>query len=136
MGLRTKKRSLGGHGARAYYTEHPRPALMALEHDLSPSDEEALLVEGEGYFRKRPPKGGRKFCFSPRHPYDFDPNAILAIRSVVDDLRPEWVKEIKEAARMSNDPRWIAAWCEMSVQVVVAILGMLRERGEITGSPE
>lgn len=132
MSLRTKKRSLGGHGAQAYYTEHPRPALMALEHDLCPTDEEALLIEGEGYFRKRPPKGGRRFCFAPRTPYDFDPTAVEAIRSVIDELRPEWVEEVKGACRISADPYWIGAYLDISPHAVYAIVKNLLGRGEIS----
>jgi hypothetical protein len=59
---------------------------------------------------------------------------IDAIHSVVEDLRPSWVGEVKEAARISNRPRWIADWCELSEQVVVAILMNLEARGELPDS--
>ncbi len=131
MGLRTKKRNLGGHGARAYYTEHPRPALMALEHGLSPAEEEALLVEGEGYYRKRPPKGGRRFSFEPRTPYDFDPTAVEAMRSVIDELRPEWVEQVRDACRISADPYWLGAYLDMSPCAVYAIVKNFIQRGEL-----
>ena len=134
MSLRVKQRRLGGNGVEAYYTEHPRPATLAVEPDLLPYQREAREVVGAGYYRK-PPKGGRKFCFKPRWEHDFDPAAINAIRCVVDEMKPSWVWEVREAARMSNSTRWIADWCELSEQVVVAILGMLRERGEV-GPPE
>ena len=84
-----------------------------------------------GYTR-RPPKDGRKFCFEPRWEHDFDPAAVEAIRSVIDDLRPSWVSEVKEATKLSNRPRWIADWCELSEQVVVAIILNLRARGELS----
>ena len=103
---------------------------MAVRTDMDPADRECLEVEAHGYTR-RPPKGCEKFCFTPRHPYDFDPNAIAAIRCVVEDIRPEWTEEVKDAARISNEPRWIAAWCELSVNVVVAILMNLGARNEL-----
>lgn len=130
--LKVKERELGGNGAEAYYTEYPR-ALLAIQPGLMPHQRDAREVEGHGYYR-RPPKGGRKFCFAPRAAYDLDPAALNAIRCVVDDHAPSWVEEVKDAARMSNNPRWIADWCEMSVQVVVAILLNLKERGELPES--
>ena len=130
MQLRVKQRDLGGDGLEAYYTEHPRPATLAVDPDLLPFQREAREVEARGYGKRRP-RDGRKFCFAPRWEHDFDPAAVEAIRSVIDDLRPSWVSEVKEAARLSNRPRWIADWCELSEQVVVAILMNLKARGEL-----
>lgn len=134
--LRIRRRRLGGNGAEAYYTEHPRPAVLALEPGIHATAAKARVVEAEGYVRKRPPKGGRRFCFTPRHAYDFDSTAINAIRSVIDEIRPSWVSEVKEACRISNDPRWIAAYCEMSPQLVIAILLNLDARDELPEDAE
>ena len=65
---------------------------------------------------------------------DLDPNAILAIRSVIEDLRPGWVEEVRDACRIANHPRVIAAWCDLSVAVVVAIIENLKARGELPES--
>ena len=130
MPLRVREHDLGGNNLEAYYTEHPSPATLAVQPGLAPRVREAREVEGHGYYR-RPPKGGRKFCFGPRWRHDYDVGAINAIRCVIDDLKPEWVAEVREAARMSNETRWIAAWCELSEQVVVAILENLKDRGEL-----
>lgn len=134
--LKIRKRSLGGNDAEAYYTEHPRPALLALEPGIDPAAARARVVEAEGYVRKRPPKGGRRFCFAPRHTYDYDSTAINAIRSVIDEIRPCWVSEVRDACRISNDPRWIAAYCEMSPQLVIAILLNLDARDELPEEAE
>lgn len=120
--LHKQRRNLGGNGAESYFTAHTEPDTVAIDSDLDPAVAEGREVEAEGYHRKRPPKGGRKWGFRQKHPYDFDPNAINSIRCVIDELRPSWVEEVRDAARISNDPRWIAAWCEISPQVVVAIL--------------
>lgn len=130
MRLRIKKHDLGDEGLEAYYTEHPWPSTLAIHAELSPHQRAARELEGLGYLR-RPPKDGRKFCYAPRSAHDYDPMALNAIRCVVDDHAPAWVREVKEAARMSNDPRWIAAWCELSTQVVVAILLNLESRNEL-----
>lgn len=131
MGLRVRDYDLGGNGLEAYYTEHPRPAVLAVQPGLPRALREARRVEGEGYYRKRSPKGGRKFCFEVRDVADLDPNAVLAIRSVIEELRPEWVDEVREACRIFNHPRLIADWCELSIAAVVAIIGILEARGEV-----
>lgn len=120
---------LGEPDLEAYYTEFPVSA-MAIQPDLQNTTREARELEAHGYYR-RPPRSGRKFCFAPRHAYDFDDVAIGALRSVVDDLQPSWVEEVREATRISNDTRWIAAWCELSPNVVVAIIENLKARGEL-----
>lgn len=130
MPLIIREHEFPGNDLEAYYTEHPHPATLAVQRGLPHHARRAREVEGYGYYR-RPPKGGRKFCFRPRWEHDFDPNALEAIRGVVEDLQPGWVEEVKEAARMSNRPRWIADWCELSEQVVVAILMNLKARGEL-----
>lgn len=129
--MKVRLLNLGGNGAESYYTSHTDPDVVAIETELDPTLQEGREIEAEGYHTKRPPKGGRKWGFCQRHPHDFDPNAINAIRSVIDDLRPSWVAEVKDAARMSNDPRWIAAWCDISPHVVVAVLLNLDSRGEL-----
>lgn len=93
-------------------------------------------LQAEGYHRRRIPKGGRSTMFHSSRPEDLDRNAVLAIRCVVEDVAPEWVAEVREAARMSNDSRVIAAFCEISVAVVVAILEILDARGELPADEE
>lgn len=121
-----------GKGVDAFYFHDPDYGIqaMAVRTDLDLPDRDSLEVEARGYCR-RPPKRGEKFCLTPRHPYDFDPNAIAAIRCVVEEIRPGWTKEVKDAARISNDTRWIAAWCELSPNAVVAIIENLKARGEL-----
>ena len=131
QGPRIEEWDLGSNHVEAYYTEYPYSA-MAIQPDLRNSTKQARELEAHGYYR-RPPRSGRKFCFAPRHAHDFDDVAIGALRSVVDDLQPSWVEEVKDATRMSNDVRWIAAWCELSPNVVVAIIENLKARGELPG---
>ena len=128
-GPRIEEFYLGEPDLGAYYTEFPVSA-MAIQPDLQNITREARELEAHGYHR-RPPRSGRKFCFAPRDPYDFDEVAVNALRSVVDDLQPSWVEEVREATRISNDTRWIAAWCELSPNVVVAIIENLKARGEL-----
>lgn len=121
-----------GEGVDGFYFHDSDYGIqaMAIRPELDLPDRASLEVEARGYCR-RPPKRGEKFCLTPRDPYDFDPNAIAAIRCVVEEIRPEWTAEVKDAAQISSDVRWIAAWCELSPNVVVAIVENLRVRGEL-----
>lgn len=130
--LETIEFDLGGEVAAYYFADHDEDiAGLAIDPALPTPAKLACQVEGIAYHTRRPPKGGRKFMLEARDAEDLDPNAILAIRSVIEDLRPGWVEEVKDACRISNHPRVIANWCEMSVAVVVAIIETLKARGEL-----
>lgn len=47
-------------------------------------------------------------------------------------MEPAWIEAVKDACRVSNNTRVIAAWCELPVQVVLAVLALLEAKGEIT----
>lgn len=132
--LRIDERNFNNKLLEAYYTEHPRPAGMAIQHSLPVSAKRAREIEAHGYF-KRPPTSGRKFCFTPRELEDVDPVSVRAIRSVIEDLEPGWIDSIKAACLISNEPRVIAAWSDIPLQVVVAILSLLEAKGELPQDP-
>ncbi len=124
---------LGGGRLEAFYTEDPGPA-MAIQIGLDEPARQMRELEAYGYC-VRPPRRDR-FCLRPRSMREVDGLSVAAIRRVVDRMRPEWVEEVREACRMSPDPRWIAAWCELRVEVVMAALLNLRERGELVTADE
>ena len=80
---------------------------------------------------ERPPRHGAKYSFRPASPDDVDGVTVNAIRRVVDRMAPLDVELVKDARRISGDPRWIAAYCDIDYQEVVAVLANLnqRERG-------
>lgn len=104
---------------------------MAVDPEAPERAKQAFEAEARAYHTVRPPKGGRKFMLEAYDVCDLDPNAVLAIRSVLDDLQPGWVEEVRDACRIANHPRVIAAWCDLSVAVVMAILMNLAARGEL-----
>lgn len=106
-------------------------AAVAVNPELPEPAKQACELQAKGLNERRPPKGGRRFMLEAQDVEDLDPNAVLAIRSVIEDLRPGWVAEVKEACRLANHPRVIADWCDMSIAVVVAIIDILKARGEI-----
>ena len=130
MGLAVRDFDLGDGDVEGYFLDRGEWAAMAIQKGLPDTLRRARELEARGYWL-RPPRQRRKFCLKPGHPHDYDEQAINAIRCVIDELQPSWVSEVKEAARMSGDPRWIAAWCELSLHAVVAILLNLEGRGEL-----
>lgn len=118
----------------AAYTEHPIPAGMAIRHDLRRSSKRAREVEAHGHYR-RPPLTGRKFCYPCGSLEEVDLVSVNAVRRTVDEMEPEWVEAVKDAARMFNQPDLIRGWLEeewgLDLQIVVAILMNLEARGEL-----
>lgn len=130
--LKVIEHSLGGNGVGGYfYTDHSTCAGVAIEPESPEAAKIAYEVEAHAYNTKRPPKGGRKFMLEARELDELDPNAILALRCVIEDFQPGWVEEVKDACRMSNSVRWIADWCELSLAATQAIIENLKARGEI-----
>lgn len=125
-----------GEGVDGYFFADPdlRVAAVAVNPDLPAPAKQACEIHARGLNGRRPPRGGRRFMLEAREVEDLDPNAVLAIRCVIEDLRPGWVAEVKEACRFANHPRVIADWCDMSIAVVVAIIDILKARGEIPRS--
>ena len=68
------------------------------------------------------------FCLATSDPVRVPAAILLAIRSVVEEMEPGWVAVVDGARRYADDPRVLAAWCEMPVQAVMACLEILRER--------
>jgi hypothetical protein len=131
MGLRIRTRNLGGFPVEAFYSEFTDEPSMTIQSGLSYAGKRARELEGHGYYQ-RPPMWGRKLCMSARTEEQVDYGTIRALRRVVDDMEPGWVDAVKDACRIANDPRIIAAWCELPLQVVVAILAQLEARGDLT----
>jgi hypothetical protein len=113
-----------------FYTEHPKPAGLAVRPMLAVDDVEALRVEAEGYLR-RPPRTGDKFCYEPDSLEDMNRERIMACRRTVEQERPDWVEAIKDAARIANDTIFIIAYSCVPPYPAVAILENLRDRGEL-----
>lgn len=109
-------------------------AALALSPDAPEPAKQAAIVQGHGHASKRPPKDNWQFILDDRNVEDLDPNAILTIRSCIEELQPFWVEEVKDACRIANHPRVIADWCELSLAAVVAIIDNLKARGEIPQS--
>lgn len=123
----------------AAYTEHPRPAGMAIQKGLRCSSKRAREIEAHGHYR-RPPLSGRKFCYACGSIEEVDLVSVNAVRRTVDDMEPAWVEAVKDAARMFNTPDLIKGWLEddwgLDLQVIVAILMNLDARGELPDGQE
>ncbi|WP_273845458.1 hypothetical protein [Rubrobacter calidifluminis] len=132
MELRVEEFDVGPSADGYFFVDHSDDlAALAVNPELPSFVKRSCEIQAHGHLKKRPPKGGRRFIVEVEEPEDLDPNAILAIRSVIEDLQPGWVEEVKEACRLANHPRVIAGWCELSLSVVVAIIENLKARGEL-----
>lgn len=103
---------------------------MAIQTGLPHASERAREIEGHGYDR-RPPRAGRKFCLAAYSEEHVDWGTVRALRPVIEGMEPEWVVSVKDACRISGNERVIAAWCELPLQAVVAILLNLEAQGEL-----
>lgn len=130
MGLKIKSHNLGGFPVEGYYTEFAKEPTMAIQTGLPHVRRRAREMEGHGYYR-RPPYAGRKFCFAAASEEHVDFGTVRALRRVVQEMEPSWVEAVRDATRMSNETRWIADWCELPIQAVIAILLVLEARGEL-----
>ena len=114
----------------AAYTEYPQPAGMAIRKDLPHDSKRAREIEAHGHYKK-PPLTGRKLCYACGSLEQIDLASVNAVRRVVDEMEPGWVLAVKDAVQIFNQPELIAAWCELDLQVVVAILMNLDMRDEL-----
>lgn len=130
MGPRIKTRDLGGHPVEGFYTEFADVPTMAIQSGLPPAHKRARELEGHGYYLK-PPTWGRKCCFAAPDEEYVDYGTIRALRRVVEDMEPSWVEAVEDACKMFNEPRLIAGWCELPMQVVLAVLAVLEVQGKL-----
>ena len=133
MGLRIRNRNLGGFPVEAFYSEFTHEPSMTIQTGLSHARNRARVLEGHGYY-KRPPRWGRKCCFAASDEDQVDYGTVRALRRVLEEMEPAWVEAVKDACRMFNEPRLIAGWCELPVQVELAALAVLEARGECADS--
>lgn len=133
MALEIKLRSIEVQDLHALYTEHPRPAGMALSEDLNYQELESLEVEGESFLETGVASkwGGRMLCFAPESYEKMSRRRIMSLKKTIERKRPDWVEAIKQAARASNDVYVIVGLSGVSPYPAVAILENLAERGEL-----
>lgn len=82
-----------GEGVDGYFfgDANLRVAAQVVNPELPEPAKQACELHAAGLNERRPPKGGRRFMLEAREVEDLDANAVLAIRSVIEDLRPGWV---------------------------------------------
>jgi hypothetical protein len=132
-GPRIEEFPLGEYDLEAYYTEHPI-AAMAIQPRLPTATKRTRALEAHGYYRK-PPIGGRRYCFVLDSFERLDEVSIGATRRVIDEMAPGIVEEVKRSYEASElgDAFWIAWDCDEHPYTVIAALRNLEERGELVG---
>jgi hypothetical protein len=133
--LEVERRNIAVPNLDGLYTELPKPAGLAVRDDITPEDLEALRLEAEGILETGVASrwGGRLFCFTPTSYESMSRRRIDALKKTIEDKKPEWAEDIRQAARASNDMYVIVALSGVPPYPAVAILENMVERGELPG---
>jgi len=140
---------LGGNGLEAFYTEQPFPA-MAIQPDLDPAVKRAWELVGHWLHEYATDRQKSRLFVRMSAREDDDRRNVLmwkvgelkdirpwvrrALREVVDDLEPGWVKAVEEASRAADTAYLASAYSGVPLAAVVAIRDNLRTRSEDSSS--
>lgn len=53
---------------------------------------------------------------------------MRALSEVIEELEPEWVRAVEEARALADKPAVLAAWCDLPIEAVLAVVGDWRTR--------
>ena len=125
-----RERAFANERLEAFYSEYLDPPLLVTQPSLPAEARRAREIEARGY-RKRvslPFGAFRVFMYAHETAAEVPPATVAAIRSAIEEMEPGWVAAVAEALRYADDPRIMAAWCEIPLQAVIACLEVLREQ--------
>ncbi len=128
---------LGGNNLEAYY--HELETLRAMAVDVQDADRRRLWelvahgIERVPYATRlligRRYKETRGFYFfGATKERDADPLAVRAVAEVIAEMEPDWVRAVDDARSLADAPEVIAAWCEVPIEAVLAVIGNWRTR--------
>lgn len=136
--LRIRDFDLGGGGIEAYYFELEDVRAMAIVPEVEPERRRMWELVAQGMERvpwttrqligTTTPETTGFYFFGPGSGRGADPLAVNAIAKVIAELEPEWILDIVDARLVADDPRIIAAWSGVPIEVVLAVLGDWRTR--------
>lgn len=106
--------------------------LLVVDRDLPPEEREALEAEADCY-RIKGPREGLKFCYAPRTYESMNRERIRALRRCIEEVRPDWVEQVRMATLMDNEVYTIVHLSGVPPYPAVAILENMKERGELAG---
>jgi hypothetical protein len=131
MALEVSIRDLpeGLPGAYTEFVEDAPPSVL-IDREICYEEQEALEAEARCYVAQGP-RSRRKFCYSPQSIHGMDPERIRALRRRIEQLRPDWVEQIKWACQIDNVDHKIISYSGVPPYPAYAILLNLRERGEL-----
>jgi hypothetical protein len=121
-----------GFRMEGYFARDFEMVVLAIQEDLRPEARRAREMEAEGY-EERPLafKWRQKACYTAANVLEVDPDAVRALRPRIEREQPDWVERVKDEWESFRDVESVAFWAEVPIQVVVAILLNLEERGEL-----
>lgn len=137
--LRIKDHELGGNGLEAYYFEREERGLRAMAIDPNVDPERRRLWELVAHGIERVPSAtcrllgnthppGGFYFFGAAKARDADPLAVRALTEVIAEMEPDWVRDVEDARALADLPEVLAAWSEVPMEAVLAIIGNWRTR--------
>ena len=130
MKSRILERDMGGGRLQFYFYRHGTAEAFAIHDDLPPAHKRARQIEALSNF-VRPFKSEERLGFQADEPEHIDPQSVSAMGLLVHELEPEWVREVKEACRHTNDLKKIAGECGLEMNAAAAIISKLVAAGEL-----
>lgn len=136
--LKVRDHELGGNGLEAYYFE--RDDLRAMAIDPEVESERRRLWELVAHGMEYVPSTMRRlighthpnttgfYFFGPHKTGGCEPLAVNAVAKVIGERESEWVAAVEDARGIADDPRVLAAWAEVPIEAVLAILEDWRTR--------
>ena len=129
---------LGGNDVEAYYCEIGRGPAMAIDPNVEPERRRLWELVAHGMehvpyttrvlLGNTHPDSTGFYFFAPHRTDGGEPLAVNAVAKVIAELEPGWVSAIEDARLVADDPRVIAAWSEVPIEAVLAVLENWRVR--------
>lgn len=126
---------LGEGRVQAFAYHDGQTVHMAVQPYLSSSARRSREIEAHGY-DIRPPRTGQKFCLWPTSVEDIDYVSVKAQQRRIEDLEPEWIERVRRQWETFRDFTSTVFWTELEPETVMAILLLLRKRGEVAADGE
>lgn len=110
-------------------------ARVAIEAELAPEARHARERETRGYYlRPLSFKNPFKTCHVAARLAEVDPDAVRSHKPDMDTEEPAWIDAVLEEWVFYRDEESVSFWTGLPLEVVVAALEVLEERGEIQRS--
>ncbi len=119
--LEVWERDMGGGWLEAYYMGSPGVPVLVVEPDLDAERRRLWELVAHGFTLAGEPD--RFFCLGhrPGNAGDVQPEVLAALRLVLWAVEPEWAEAVRDARRVADCPRVVAAFAGVPFEVALAL---------------